>query len=255
MPTFNEAPGLEWFKLYEATVIDNNDTNSSDGRQLCRIKARVATIMDQITDEFLPWAIPFTDYSIGESNEQGKGDIPIIGAKVLIAFQGGSLNHPVYMGYCVDEKTQLFEMLYNYPNRSVFLRKNHFLMILDAVTNEMMIRQVGDLHLYVTGSVDLTVAGDLTEKVMGNRTLYVDGDNTEVVRGNSTKYVGKDLSETIKANSNSLVGGSQSEVITKDSTLTIGGGRDEGVVGNRTLRVDGDNTEMINGVNHETPSI
>lgn len=228
------SPGLEWFKLYAAVVVDNDDP-----MRLCRVKARIQTIMDDIPDEHLPWAVPFTDYSVGEHADYGVVKIPPKEAKVMMAFQDGSIHHPVYMGYLVDEKTQLFEMLHNYPDRNVLMWPNKCMVIVDTKSNEIMFRSMGDMHVYVTGNVDLTVKGNLTERVTGDRHLHVggnniehikgtdlkvvEGDDTTILTGNSSTFVSKDYTHTVEGESQRTVAKDNTEAYAKDSKRIVGG--------------------------------
>jgi hypothetical protein len=208
-------PGLDWFRLYEAVVVDNEDP-----RKLCRLRVRVKKFFDDISDEYLPWAGPFTDYSVGEHADWGVVNIPAKDSKVLVAFQNGSVHHPIYMGYLVDEKTQMYEMLENYPNRRVHLMPDKSMVLIDSTTNEVMIRSMGDLHLYVMGNIDLTVNGNLTERVLGDRELYVEGKNTEHIVGDNLRVVDGDNTAHYKQNSSQHVDGNNGDYATGSNVRT-----------------------------------
>jgi hypothetical protein len=230
MNEFGKTPGLEWFKLYSGKVTENDDSTHEDGRKLCRIRVRVPVIFEGIEDDALPWCIPFTDYSIGESADWGKGSIPPKDSKVLIAFQGGSLYHPVYMSHHVDEQVFLEEMIENYPHRRVALLPNKFLAVVDTKSNDVFIRNPGRMSIYIIGNADLTVTGNLTEKVMGNRHVFVQGSSIEHiegdrivhVNGNEQHVVEQGRSDTVYQNEQRLVGGTGSTHVNGNSIHVTG---------------------------------
>lgn len=256
------TPGLEWFKLYSGVVVDD-DTNHEDGRHLCRIRVRIPTIFDGIEDDQLPWCIPFTDYSRGEHKNWGYGSVPPKDSKVLVAFQDGSVYHPVYMSHPIDDKVVLEELEENYPARQVLLLQNKFLCVIDTKSNEVFIRNPGRMSMYVVGDLDLTVKGDVSEKIMGNRNVSVAGDSIEHVKGDRTVFVEGDSVVITKGDRKVHDEGDYLAItrgdtkihregdvqdVTKGDTLIYNEGNTESVTkGDRRVHIKGDSQDVVKG--------
>lgn len=236
-----QGQGLRENMSYEATVVDNDDSKSDDGKRLCRVKARVAGIFEGISDEDLPWAIPDCHHVDGASSTSGSMDIPKIGTKVLLKFQNGSSEHPMYSGYIVDDLTELFEMKLNYPDRKVLLYQNSTLLCIDTRTKEIFIRNPGDFNIFIEGNANLKVMGNVVEKVMGNRTSYVEGDLTEIVGGNKVSIV--------KGNDTEILIGSKIQQTSGDQTIIALGSINE-ETGGSTVRTTRGNSEQYTGGNN-----
>jgi len=242
-----QGQGIRENIMYEATVTANDDSKSDDGKKLCRVKARIKGIFDGIKDEDLPWAIPDYHHVDGASATSGSTDIPRIGTKVLLQFQNGSPEHPMYSGYIVDERTELFEMRLNYPDRKVFLYQNSTLICIDTKTKEIFIRSPGDFNIFIEGNANLQVMGNVVEKVMGNRTSYVKGDLTEIVDGNKVSIVKGSDKEIVLGTKTVQTSGDQTVISlgsirqeTRGSTVTTTRGNTEQYTG-------GDNIQAIAG--------
>lgn len=166
-----------------ATVVDNNDPKGWG-----RIRARVGEFFEGIPDEHLPWAIVSLAHPGGASATHGRFEVPEVGAKVLIEFQNEDLMHPVYKGYFIDENTKLPEAQENYPNRSVMLWPSGSLIIIDKTSEDVFVRNQGDLHFYVTGDMYAKIEGNLTQEVKGNRLTKIGGNDVTVVAGDHSVY-------------------------------------------------------------------
>ena len=211
------AQGINKDLLYEATVVNNDDSKSEDGRRLCRIKARIGGLFDGIPDADLPWAVPSLDHADGASSTSGTNDIPKVGTKVLLKFQNGSSDHPIYTGYVVDITTALQEMIHNYPNRKVSRYQNNLLIVVDTQTNEIFIRNPGNFNLFIEGNVNIEVTGNVVEKVLGNKTVYVKGNLTEIVDGSREVHVkGSNVQSVGSTNTMHAVG---ADTYSSDSTI------------------------------------
>lgn len=219
------AQGIRKDLKYEATVVSNNDTKAPDGRMLCRIQARIAGMFDGIPDENLPWAIPNVSHADGASSTSGSHDVPKIGTKVLLMFQEGSSEHPMYEGYIVDSTTSLDEMVLNYPDRKVIRYKSDVLLVIDTKTNEIFIRNPGNFNLFIEGDANLKVMGNVVEKVMGNRTSYVKGNLIEIVDGNKMTLIKGNEDKHILGSSHSHVNGNQGEYIDGSYESSANGSR------------------------------
>lgn len=166
-----------------ATVVDNNDP-----KKWGRIRARPSTLFEGVPDEHLPWAIVSLQHPGGASAAHGRFEVPEVGAKVLLMFQNGNPMHPEYKGYFIDESTVLEEAKTNYPERTVMLWPSGSLLVIDKKSEDVFIRNKGDLHLYVTGDAYVKVDGNLTQKIGGNRLTFVAGDDITVVGGTFGAY-------------------------------------------------------------------
>lgn len=188
--------GLDKSAWYEATVIDNNDP-----LHRCRVRARIVEIFEGIADQHLPWAIPLDlSHPDGASSTSGRAFVPKVGSKVLLQFQQGSAEFPVYRGYLVDDQTKLSDMDLHYPNRIVTRLKNNSVVVVDTQTNEVFLRLVGQVHLFIEGNLDLTVNGNVTERIKGNKSTYIDGQQTVQVAGNNNLFVNGSDSYQVQGN-------------------------------------------------------
>lgn len=242
-----QGQGIRENLMYEAVVVDNDDSKSDDGKMLCRIKARIKGIFDGIKDADLPWAIPDYKHADGASSSSGSTDIPRIGTKVLLQFQNGSSEHPMYTGYIVDDKTELFEMRLNYPDRKVILYQNSTLMCIDTKTKEIFIRNPGDFNIFIEGNANLKVMGNVVEKVMGNRTSYVKGDVTEIVDGDRVSLVKGDDTEIVLGKRTTQTSGDRTVVDLGSVNSETTGDAISRVHGNAEQYTGGDNVHAISG--------
>ncbi len=205
-----QTPGLSALQLYPAVVVDNDDPSHN-----CRIKARVSQFFDGIKDADLPWAIPTLMHPDGASADSGISCVPKIGTTVLLHFQNGSPFHPIYSGYTVDNKTKLEEADHNYPNRAVIRFQSGMLVVIDTQSNELFLRNPGDLHALVVGNIDLTV--------MGNYTLRVDGDAEQTVNGNSIERVQGNLTDIVTGNRDELTAGQAQKFVRGNDGYYVSG--------------------------------
>lgn len=209
--------GLRPGKPYVGKVVDNNDPKG-----WCRIRVRIDNeFFKDIPDDHLPWAIVSCAHPGGASALHGMVDIPVNGSKVLVEFQDGSPMHPVWKGYFVDEETKLPEAAVNYPDRRVILWPSGSLMVLDDKTNEVFVRNQGDLHFYVTGDAYVKVDGNLVQKIEGNRTTFVGGNDMTVVAGDYGVY---SANMKLKASGNQALAARSSQALYGGSGVTVDSG-------------------------------
>lgn len=203
------AQGLSKEYKYEAVVV-NNDDSKTDIPYTCRIQARIPILFDGIEDDHLPWAIASFNHLDGATKDSGQAFVPKIGSKVFITFQEGRESHPIWSGYTIDKTTVLEEMKHNYPDRIVHYKlKNKAIAVHDTKTNELFIRNPGDLKIYIDGDVEMTVTGNVKEVIKGNKEVFVEGDMIESVKGAMTRIVGGKSDQSIGGDSNINVGGRQ----------------------------------------------
>jgi hypothetical protein len=230
---FKTKQGLtkEW---YEGVVVDNNDP-----MKLARVRIKVEEVFGDIKDEHLPWAIP--EYSFqadGASANSGSFIVPKVKTKIRVRFQNCDPLLPVYAAYMVDKKTALKEAEHNYPNRMVHLFSTGALLIVDTKSNEVFLRNPGDLNIYILGDVNLMVNGDVTEKINGNKTSVIKGDSLEIVEGNKTIQVKGDYAE--------VVDGSRLQYTEGDDSVAVNGSSNTNISGDRTVSSAND-TQIASG--------
>lgn len=231
--------GLNKEYKYEAIVVKNDDSQT-DNPYTCRIQARIAILFDGIEDDHLPWAIPFFEHADGASSESGKAFVPKVGSKVLLTFQEGRENFPIWSGYTVDKGTSMPEMKHNYPDRVIVQRlKNKAITLYDTKTNELFIRNPGDLKIYIDGNTELTVTGNVREVIQGNKEVFIEGDYTESIKGNVTRINGGTNKESISGEASISVGGDYAESINGNVTRANGGTNKESVGGAASMSVGG----------------
>jgi phage baseplate assembly protein gpV len=178
MLNFNDlgSTGLSKDQVYSGVVVDNNDP-----RKLDRVRARVPLVFDGIDDQFLPWCIPTNNRDAGPRS--GTCDIPSVGSSVRIRFAGGSVDHPEYSDYLVDESCVLVEKLTNYPNRKVRRFPNGTLIYLDVSTNMLYVEHPGPAQIKVGGDTSITVQGSLN--VDASESLVFKCSNFQLDSGNA----------------------------------------------------------------------
>jgi len=76
-----------FYGLYRGIVQDNDDPS-----KLCRIKAKVPSVLG---DTATGWCLPCVPYA---GNQVGIAFLPEIGSGVWIAFEGGDVSFPVWVG-------------------------------------------------------------------------------------------------------------------------------------------------------------
>jgi hypothetical protein len=197
-----EGTGLSKDRTYIGIVVDNNDP-----RKLDRVTVRIPEIFEGIEDSHLPWAIPSNNRDA--TSKSGVCDIPPVGAKVRIKFQKGSIDHPEYTDYLVDEGCILEEKLENYPFKKVRKFSNGTYVVLDTQTNEIYLYHKG-------GNVVLDIVDADVKLTVKNGSLNVDVEQT-------VSYKCKDFS--VESDSISLTAATaklSAETTIDGNTKTIG---------------------------------
>jgi hypothetical protein len=232
--------GLTKEYRYEATVVKNDDSKEKEGKYMCRIKARVPILFDGIEDDHLPWAIPMFDHWDGATKNSGMAYIPKVGSKVLLVFQEGSDDNPMWMGYPVSKKTAMKEMEHNYPDRIIAMRlQNKAITLYDTKTNELFIRNPGDMKVYIEGNTQLTVTGNVTEVIEGNKEVHIKGNLKEIIHGNKEEFIVGNQTEVIRGNKAETIQGNFNGTVKGDVVLTTGGKQEESVGADAKMSVGG----------------
>lgn len=246
------AQGLDPNKRYRGIVVANDDSQEDRFRYTGRIKVRIPILFDGIEDDDLPWAIPEWPHIDGSSNLSGIVDIPKVGSYVDVVFQDGKMEYPRYVGGSISEKTVLEECKQNYPNRKVTRTKNGCLIIIDTETNELFVRNPGDLKIYVQGNVYLNVDGNVTERIKGDKTTYIDGNYIETVVGNKTVEVKGNNSEKVGGNTTEYTSGSRNNKAGGSNNVFADGSG--AFVAGGTLALEGSPIHENSGVGPSAPA-
>lgn len=219
---------------YHAAVV----VSTADPMMLGRIQARVGgEYFEGIEDAHLPWARSSYEHPAGASDISGKFEVPVVGSKVLVKFQSGSLMHPIYYGYFIDMTTSLPESQHNYPMRKVSLLPSGTLVIFDEMTKELFVRNMGDINLYVLGNVNMQVDGNVSQRIKGNREVYIDGNDTETILGTKKTFVTG--STLLKTEASLDLVASQSIKIVAGDTVQASAGSDMELVSGGSTNVSG----------------
>lgn len=192
-----DRQGLDQNRWYEAKVIENDDRKHPDGMMMGRIQARIKTIFDGIPDKDLPWAIPMYNHPDGAQAIAGVFSVPKKGAKVLLKFQQNNPAFPMYRGFHVDVLTQMEEIKYNYPDRTVVRLSNKALLIADTKDNRLYLRNPGDTKIYIDGNVAIEINGNVDELIHGNVRRRIKGNLDEQVDGNRHYKTAKNRTESV----------------------------------------------------------
>jgi len=251
----NERQGLDESKWYEALVVNNDDRGHPDKMMLGRIQARIRTTFDGIPDVDLPWALPIWHHADGAHPTHGFFSVPKIGSKVLLKFQQGMASFPMYRGFHVDVQTQMEEIKYNYPNRSVARFSNKAMLIVDTEDNVAYIRNPGNLKIYIDGNVELEINGSLDEVIHGDVRRLIKGKLDEKVHGDVTREymsnydftVHKNMTRLVKLVFQDIVLGWRNIWSGAAKTETTIGASSEFSTGNRTIQSFGGSSVNIEG--------
>lgn len=243
-------------KEYEAVVVSVDDP-----MKLGRIRARIAEKFEGIPDNHLPWARPKLSHASGATLDYGSFEVPEVGSKVFLKFQGGSLSHPFYTGFSIDNQTALPESKHNYPKRKVHLLKSGAIVVIDEQSKEIFIRNPGELNVYIQGNVSMQVDGNVAQRIKGDRLTYIDGSDTLVVKGymqthvegNSLEKVSGTLEKsstgnmTLTTSSEFVASSSSSMTVVSGASFTAGGSSSTTIASGGVTKVSGAVTGVYSG--------
>lgn len=241
--------GIDPKVRYEATVTENNDP-----RKLCRVKARIEYLFDGIPDDDLPWAIPLFEHPDGSYNQNGKGVrggknikrsgmfyVPKVDGKVILMFPEADAHYPVWVGYTLDDLTNLEENkdADDYPDVAGIRFRNGLYVIVNTKKNEVFFNSPGDLNI--------TVLGDVHETILGNQTLKVASSKSDI-----PAYI----KNAPKTDLEEIEGQQQKQVPWEgllpphqkgDQHFYVEGNQTMYIKGNRFIKIDGNNLEVVGG--------
>jgi hypothetical protein len=168
--------GIDPSHLYKAKIVDNDDP-----LKIGRVKARISIMMDDIKDEFLPWAAPRFQHPQGAfpgCSGTGYFSVPKVGSYVFLKFQSQDPNTPFYESYTVDNETRIDYVTEDYPNTHVLYRFDDCsVLLINTKTHE--------LYIYNAGKLKVRVDGDAKVSIKGNTDLHISGDNVNDIYGDT----------------------------------------------------------------------
>lgn len=202
-------------------VVDNNDP-----LRLQRIKVNIPNVFNPgvpLVD--LPWVGPVQRSPFGVTGKASTVNVPVIGARMVIEFQGHDTNHGLYHG-CITHPDHLTTMdpllLADYPHAYGFF---------DPLGNVLSVN-------LKTGSV--TFKHNKKNKT-GQTTLVIDPG------GNILITASADYSATV-AGSTSIVTKGSTSILTEGATkITSGQGTTVSTTGNTTVSTTGNTTVSTTG--------
>lgn len=157
---------------YKSTEVHGVVVNNVDPMKARRLQIRVSPIHDGVPDAALPWAVCGVSAGRGPTLAAASVAIPMIGADVLVKFQQGDPQNPIYTGAISSSGTvpELFRI--NYPNRSGRILPNGTYMYVDEVTNDMMIHhRATTLLIAASGRTTVNIAENASVNVVGETLL------------------------------------------------------------------------------------
>ena len=232
--------------LYKAVVIDDNDTNVGDSKNLSRIKVRLLPEMNGIDESLLPWVRPFFVEGITELNNSHNP--PEIGSNIKCIFiddyykQGFYLKGDFIDGFFSwDSVVHLLSKInelgnQTYPNPRFTQLPDGSIVFYNTVTREMGILHSSGTYAMITASggmsinaidkivlqapeIDLIgiVNESVPQKVVNHVSHQenVTGLKQENIGGSKTVSIGSSLHETVLDE--------KGELTTGNRIMTIGG--------------------------------
>lgn len=157
---------------YHNTEVHGIVVNNNDLTKARRLQIRVSPIHDGIDDADLPWAVCGMDAGRGPLEASAYVAIPEVGADLLVKFQQGDPQNPIYVGGVSSSVTvpELFRV--NYPARSGWQLKNGSYLYIDEVTNDLMLHHMKTTVLIdQTGQTTVNVNAAANVNVVGKTTL------------------------------------------------------------------------------------
>lgn len=216
-PLTQSPGGLKSDQRLIGIVVDNNDPQKTTQR----VRVTIPGLLESENIEELPWLLPSHKSVYGVGDNYGVVQVPRIGARVVVKFQGADLSYGVYEHDATTTNLTLpKELLENFPNRIGFSTPSGDLFYNDLTTGEVRWRHASGTSISIDGdgNVALSVAGNLTEYIHGNHARIVNGDSSEVVKGSKVQTVGGAHRLAVSGNSATSVGGSYSVIVSSSMT-------------------------------------
>lgn len=160
-----------YYGFYRGEVVDVNDPKRAG-----RVKIRVFSIFDDVPVDALPWAI-MGNGAIGGDSDYGVFYVPDIGSHMLVVFENGDPDQPIYLGALPARPHGPSEKSKNYPDNKIIKTKQHIVELNDG-SGEVKVTTGGGTVITIDGAGNMTIdcVGDVVENVSGNYNINVSGD-------------------------------------------------------------------------------
>ena len=168
--------------IYRGEVLDNVDP-----LQYGRIKVKVYPMMSSITDStLLPWAAAAQPIFDGSGADYGTFAVPMIGTKVWVFFEQGSVYQPVYFAEAPDAINGLPSVrTTNYPNRKVWRTSGGVEIYIDDTSKEIKLTQSTGTTITLNSSGDIIIVGARDVTVNNARDTVVQSTGDITIKGNT----------------------------------------------------------------------
>lgn len=146
-------------QLFIAQVVDNHDP-----MQYQRVRIAIPGLLEGSADQ-LPWAIPITRTS-GASNLEL--DVPLVGSYVIVMFQNGDTNYPVWYGSPINGYNGSAAIMSNYPHRTGRQVRPQTWWYVDRQSGEFQLSHNNTLiQIDSSGALTVTSASTVTVNAQG----------------------------------------------------------------------------------------
>jgi hypothetical protein len=217
-------------------VVDNDDT-----LRLQRIKVTIPNVFPEKTPlTELPWVGPILKSSFGATATASTVSVPVIGARVVIEFQGDDTNHGLYHGYIThpDHLTMMDALLLaDYPHAYGFFDPLGNVLSINLKTGNVTFKHNKKnrsghttINIDQEGNINITASADLTATVAGSTSIATKGSTSVTTEGNTavtTKGTTKVTSgggTTIDTTGNTTISTSGSASITSGGATSVTAG-------------------------------
>lgn len=203
-------------RFFIGKIIGNDDPLKME-----RIQVRVPYIFDDCSDENLPWAIAIKQRLQGATSVVGSFGVPVVGTDVVVAFEKGDRNSPMYFGSLLTSEDLIAVFGVNYPSRYGFKDSAGNIFYVDTSTNDVHFEHASGTTLDISpsGAVTINAADNVTVNTDGNATINSDGDVSVTAGGNSSLSAGGDVS--IDSGGNVTVTAALQVTVTSGTTIEL----------------------------------
>ncbi|MBE3101080.1 MAG: hypothetical protein IMZ47_02275 [Firmicutes bacterium] len=141
---------------YRGKVLDNVDPN-----QQGKIKVEIFGILDGISADDLPWAVPAHPIFSGAGVGFGYFAVPEINSNVWCFFEHGDVYQPVYFAEAPDGVHGLpTERTTNYPFSKVWKTKSGIIIHIDDSEKEIRVTHPSGTFVEIDATGNITISGE-----------------------------------------------------------------------------------------------
>lgn len=174
-----------FFGFYVGKVVSN-----ADPEKIARIKVRVPGIYDGIADSDLPWAAQLRMNFLGGSSSFGSFSVPKVGSLVVVVFDRGDPESPIYLGELVSKTCSVPLSRENYPSRFGWVDGSGQLDYIDQSEKSRVI-EVGKL-LKIKSNKDIQEEAEDKIFIKGENKVKIVSNTVEIV-ADEIKLVGSQI--------------------------------------------------------------